>query len=255
MIDEFSGSMQLPCAKYVSRERSERRNRNVDYPLMSAHATTLTATDVGSAKIDVPRAPSWWIVAVLSIAVIALAHLLDEWAWTHLRDPQVYERDWGRMLRSAGYLPTWLVVAIALWGQDRGRAGWGWRGGLMILTPTLSGALAELLKLVVRRLRPPDITAQFGYAFRSFGEKTWSTGGLGMPSSHVLVAVGAATVLARLFPRVWWLWYLVAAGCAYTRLLANAHYLSDVVAAAVLGWITAELCVRFVARKLDGLAG
>ncbi|MEP6781613.1 MAG: phosphatase PAP2 family protein, partial [Gemmatimonadaceae bacterium] len=172
--------------------------------------------------------------------------------WLHVRDPKVYERDWGRMLRSAGYLPTWLIVAIALWGQDRHRTGWGWRGGLMILTPTASGALAELSKLVVRRLRPPDITAQFTYAFRPFAERPWSTGGLGMPSSHMLVAMGAATVLARLFPRVWWLWYLIAAGCGYTRLLANAHYLSDVVAAAFIGWVVGDLAVRFAAKKVVG---
>lgn len=200
-----------------------------------------TSTVNSAVTIDVAPAPRWWLVAVVGIGLIAGAHLLDEWVWTHVRDARVYERDWGRMLRSAGYLPTWLIVAIGLWGQDRGRARWGWRGGLMILTPTIGGALAELLKLVVRRLRPPDVTSVFTYAFRPFSERSWSTAGLGMPSSHMLVAMGAATVLARLFPRVWWLWYLIAAGCGYTRLLANAHYLSDVVAAAVLGWVVGKL--------------
>ncbi len=202
-------------------------------------------------EIVVAKAPRWWLLAVVALLAITAAHLLDEWVWTHVRDPQVYDRDWGRMLRSAGYLPTWLIVAIGLWGHDRARRGWGWRGGLMILTPTVCGALAELLKLVVRRLRPPDTT--FAYAFRPFADNPWSTKGLGMPSSHVLVAMGAATVLARFFPRVWWLWYLIAAGCAYTRLLASAHYLSDVVAAAILGWLVGDIAVRFVAGRLARL--
>ena len=191
--------------------------------------------------------PRWWLVVVIGLAAIVCAHLLDLTVWTHVRDLQVYDRDWGRMLRSAGYLPTWFIVAIGLWGHDRGRTGWGWRGGLMILVPTASGAVAELLKLMVRRLRPGDTT--FAYTFRPYSEDLWSTKGLGMPSSHVLVAMGAATVLARLFPRVWWLWYLVAAGCAYTRLLANAHFFSDVVTAAVVGWIIADSAVRWVAKK------
>ncbi|MEO7997639.1 MAG: hypothetical protein ABI852_09345, partial [Gemmatimonadaceae bacterium] len=86
----------------------------------------------------------WLVVAGISIVVIVAAHLLDAWAWAHVRDPKVYERDWGRLLRSAGYLPTWLIVAIALAAQDRGTPGWRWRGGLMVLVPTVTGALAEV---------------------------------------------------------------------------------------------------------------
>ena len=68
--------------------------------------------------------------------------------------------------------------------------------------------------------------------------------GLGMPSSHVLVAFAGAAALARLFPRATLLWYLLAIGCAATRVLALGHFLSDVVAAAVLGWFVAELLWR-----------
>ena len=195
-----------------------------------------------------PPAKRWWLFVVLSVLTIVAAHLLDTWIWAHVRDPKVYDRDWGRMLRSAGYLPTWLIVAIGLWTHDKPKKSWGWRGALMILVPTASGALAELLKLVVRRLRPGDTSA--AYVFRPVTEDTWSTRGLGMPSSHVLVAMGAATVLSRLFPRAWWLWYLVAAGCAYTRLLANAHFFSDVVVASILGWLVGDITMRWAAKKI-----
>jgi len=49
------------------------------------------------------------------------------------------------------------------------------------------------------------------------------------------VAFGAAAILARLFPRAKCVWYAAATGCAVSRLLAHAHYLSDVVAGALLG--------------------
>lgn len=211
---------------------------------------------------DTPRAPlqaqspmPWARIVVIGTIAIVLAHLLDVTAWTYIKDPKVYDRDWGRLLRSAGYLPTWFIVAIALWGQDRGaaldtlpthavsRSTWHWRGSVMALAPTAGGALAELLKLVVRRLRPGDTSP--AYVFRSFLDAPWSNRGMGMPSSHVLVAMSAATVLSRLFPRVWWLWYCIAAGCAYTRIAANAHYLSDTVVAAVLGYIVGELFSRW----------
>jgi membrane-associated phospholipid phosphatase len=65
-----------------------------------------------------------------------------------------------------------------------------------------------------------------------------------LPSSHVLVAFAAATVLARLFPRAWGLWYLLAAGCAVTRVLAMAHFLSDTVVAALVGYVVGVLLSR-----------
>jgi membrane-associated phospholipid phosphatase len=189
----------------------------------------------------------WRMALIVSLFVIAAAHVVDAWAWAHVRDAQVYERDWGRMLRSAGYLPTWLFVAIALWTHDRPRAGWHWRGTLVILTPIATGALAEVIKLLVRRLRPGELSPE--YVFRPFSVDPWSNRGMGMPSSHVMVAVGVAVVLARLFPRSWWLWYLLAAGCAYTRVLARAHYVSDVVAAAAFAWLAADVMVRWGLRK------
>lgn len=189
----------------------------------------------------------WLVVGAASIALIVVAHLLDAWAWAHMRDARVYEKDWGRLLRSAGYLPTWLIVAVALLAQDRGTTGWRWRGGLMVLVPTASGALAEVLKIVFRRLRPGETSPE--YVFRSFSDNFWSNKGLGMPSSHMMVAMGAAVVLARLFPRVWWMWYLIAIGCGVTRVLAGAHYASDVVAAAVFAYILGDVLTRWGFRQ------
>lgn len=216
----------------------------------------MTASRLDTSKAELAINPSvvaespqrrWLLVAAVSIVVIIAAHLLDVWAWAHVRDPRVYERDWGRMLRSAGYLPTWLIVAVALAAHDRGTAGWRWRGGLMVLVPTASGALAEVLKLVFRRLRPGETSPE--YVFRSFTENFWSNKGLGMPSSHMMVAMGAAVVLARLFPRVWWMWYLIAIGCGVTRVLAGAHYASDVAVAAVLAYIMGDVLTRWGLNK------
>lgn len=185
------------------------------------------------------RRRQWLVFLAAAVAAIAVSHLLDHAVWQQVRDAKVNDRDWGRLLRSLGYLPTWLVVAGALWLHDRGAparvAHWGWRGGLLVLAPALAGALAEGLKMLVRRVRPdPDV---FAYQWRPYGQDLLSTRGLGMPSSHVAVAFAGAAVLSRLFPRAWWLWYLLATGCAATRLLALGHFLSDTVAAALLGYV------------------
>lgn len=215
------------------------------------HVMTAPSSDTPTAEIGAAPLGRWLVVGGIGIVVILAAHLVDAWAWAHVRDLKVYERDWGRLLRSAGYLPTWLIVAVAIAAHDRGTAGWRWRGGLMVLVPTVSGALAEMLKLVFRRLRPGETSPD--YVFRAFTDNPWSNKGLGMPSSHMMVAMGAAVVLARLFPRVWWMWYLIAIGCGITRVLAVAHYASDVAVAGVIAYIVGDLLTRWGLKRREEL--
>jgi membrane-associated phospholipid phosphatase len=92
-------------------------------------------------------------------------------------------------------------------------------------------------------MRPPDVGS--AYAFRAFSDHPLSSRGFGFPSSHVVVAFGAAAILSRMFPRGRIVWYAAAVGCAVSRLLAHAHYLSDVVAGAIIGVGVAALLWRY----------
>jgi membrane-associated phospholipid phosphatase len=156
----------------------------------------------------------------------------------------VYEEDWGRMFRVMGYVPLWLLAGAALGLHERTpvRRLHRSRGGLLVVAAALGGGVAELLKLVFRRLRPGELGE---YAFRPFTERPFHTGGLGLPSSHALVAFAAAAFLSRIYPRAWPVWWLLAWGCAFTRVAAGAHFLSDVVVAAVIGWLVGALVWRW----------
>jgi membrane-associated phospholipid phosphatase len=111
------------------------------------------------------------------------------------------------------------------------------RANLLFWTAALGGGVAEILKLLFRRERPAVHEGLYG--FRPFDERTWSTAGLALPSSHAMVAFAGAAMLARLYPRARWVGYILAVGCAATRVLARAHFVSDVVLGAGLGWLVA----------------
>jgi len=175
--------------------------------------------------------------------------LADGWVAEHVRYGRVYETDWGRMLRNFGYLPFWLLAAIALALSDRPSSEWWRRGALLAAAPTAAGIIGELLKILVRRMRPPDVGT--AYAFRAYSDHPLSSRGIGFPSSHAVVAFGAAAILSRLFPRAKWVWYGAAIGCAVSRLLAHAHYLSDVVAGACIGIAAGALIWRYGAPRVD----
>jgi membrane-associated phospholipid phosphatase len=195
--------------------------------------------------------PLRWGAVLLVIALaLTAAHLADAAAWQHLRDPRVNDREWGRLLRSVGYVPTWIFGSAALWLATRrgpSAEGAGRRALALLLAPAVAGGLAELVKIAVRRQRPGAESAE--YLFRPYDVDFWSTRGLGLASSHTAVAFGAAAVLARLLPGSAPVWYLLAGGCALTRVLAGAHYLSDTVAAAALGWLVAEGMWRWATKR------
>ena len=138
----------------------------------------------------------WIRVLIIAVVAIACAHLLDATGWRSARLLSVNDKDWGRLLRSMGYLPTWGVIALGFWLQQQDhprRTKYAWA---LVLGPALGGSLAEVLKLSIRRLRPnPDV---FEYVFRPFADGPLSNRGMGMPSSHTLVAFAGAPVLAQL---------------------------------------------------------
>jgi membrane-associated phospholipid phosphatase len=170
-------------------------------------------------------------VFVIAVAAIVAAHLADAWAWREFVSPGVYDHDLGRMFRTVGYLPIWLLLALALWLVTRNSR----RALLLALVPTAGGLLAEVLKIVLRRERPG--LHQGEYFFRPYADHFFATRDIGLPSSHALVAFSAAWLLCKLYPRGCPVWLLLATGCALTRVQAQAHFLSDVTVAAVAGYL------------------
>lgn len=177
---------------------------------------------------------------ILIVVAIALAFLGDRWTYDHVVMDNVYDKDWGRMLRILGFVPTWMAVALGFWLHERGTFAHARRRALLIAgSPIVAGIAAEVLKLLLRRERPAAHNGE--YFFRAWSERTFSTSGLAFPSSHTMVAFGGAIMLGYLYPRTRWVWYTLAAGCAVTRLLAHAHFLSDVVVGTIAAFATTAL--------------
>lgn len=199
-----------------------------------------------------------WRALAITIVATACAMLVDRTVFEFINAPTVYDKDLGRLLRIMGFAGTWLALALAVGLQHQGdesRVGYGQpvqpeparalarrRGWLIFWSPVLAGAAAEVMKVLVRRERPSLNDGAYG--FRAWDERTWSGSGLSFPSSHAAVAFGGAFMLARIFPRARWVGIALAIGCGATRILARAHFVSDVVFAAGLGWLVSWLLWR-----------
>lgn len=187
------------------------------------------------------------------LAGLMVCILLDPFVLRHVHAPRWEESDFYHLLRDAGYLPTWIAFAAAIFLVNRregdARLG-GWRPPAVLLgAAMLSGLGAVVLKILVRRLRPLETGDFADPAFRPWSENFFNGGGLSFPSEHAAVAFPACFVLCRLFPRAWPIWFAWAVGCAATRLTQRAHFLSDVYGSMLLGLIACELLWRWVGPK------
>ncbi|MCC6580712.1 MAG: phosphatase PAP2 family protein [Phycisphaeraceae bacterium] len=156
------------------------------------------------------------------------------------------DKDWHRMFRVCGFLPTWLIVGAGLWLVEtagRHRRGAPMPAGLLLVINVMTNALVvEGLKLLIRRERPNLHDGL--YFFRPFHDKSWSSGGFGMPSSHAMIAFAAAWMLCRLYPRAWPVWMLAGFGCAFVRVGNHSHFISDVYVAIILSFFLTGLVWR-----------
>jgi len=117
--------------------------------------------------------------------------------------------------------------------------------GSMLEAGVLSAVSTEILKLSLGRERPYDTA----------NSNSWFNGGDSFASLHASAAFSIGTVFAesgnddyRWLRRV--VGYGVAGATAYSRVSGNAHWMSDVMAGAALGYYTAHFIMN--RRAVDG---
>lgn len=249
-----------------SRFRNARDyNRSLVAPVRWAHLAWAVIAAVG----DFGRQPGQrWVIPTL----LAAAGVWLLWPW----DAAV--NAWARGLNLRGDLERELLAlqqfgqgafslviaaAIVLVARSRARRLIDWAAAAIVV-----GVTVNLVKPILGRPRPllgePNhLVGPFGKMPLADGPDRWTlesgwTAGydLGsMPSRHAAFAIVAAVFLSAMFPRLKpLLWALAGLVCA-ARVLFNAHWLTDVILGAAIGYVGADLAVRnfWGVRALDWL--
>jgi membrane-associated phospholipid phosphatase len=158
---------------------------------------------------------------------------------------------------STAYLIVSAMLAVGLHGAawratDKQRHAWlrfqGWRATSVFLAVAISGLIADLLKPVIGRARPKMLFAGEAYGFTWFGPRAdyWS-----FPSGHSVTAAALAFALSVLYPKGAPAFILAALLIALSRILLDAHYLSDVIGGLYIGVVTAW--ALYAAMKSNGI--
>lgn len=126
------------------------------------------------------------------------------------------------------------------------------RGTLVFLCPAAAGLLAETLKLLIKRERPEYHDGRYAFRLGDWLTDPLNASGLGLPSSHAAAAVGLAVALSIVWPRYTLAWVLLGATCCLSRVLAGAHFGSDVLLGVLVGLIAARSVAWLDLRNNQG---
>ena len=181
-----------------------------------------------------------WLYFATTMAAVAVTHEFDDDIRDHfVDDPEAaigVENDNGT--RDA--LPTVALLAgtwayAAMIGSQDGY----YETGTMLEAGVLTAASTLLFKYSFGRERPYD----------TLDVDSWFAGGDSFPSGHASLSFAVGTVFAESgSDRYRWLrrilGYGVAGATSYVRVRDNAHWASDVVAGAALGFATAQFTMN-----------
>ncbi len=108
---------------------------------------------------------------------------------------------------------------------------------------TFSGVLVQLLKFAIGRARP--VLGLPPWTFRPWATpNNWHS----FPSGHAASSFTIATVISLFYPRLWWLWYCMAAFIGMGRVIGESNYPTDVLAGALLGCLCGGLAFQIINR-------
>jgi membrane-associated phospholipid phosphatase len=216
-------------------------------------ASTVLAEESASRPAAVRLSTAAWIVAVVVWAALLAAALgFDRSVAT-----AVHNSGMDDALRASRWTPLWkapgtfeftvLVVVVGIATR------WlSWRNGLFVFLSGVMAGLNVLPKWAIGRTRPfklapfdaaePFKLQPFCHGIYGFFHQR----DLSFPSGHECSAWALAAAIAVLYPRASSIFFALAVAVGIERVMENAHYCSDVVAAVSVATFGCWLACRLV---------
>jgi len=141
---------------------------------------------------------------------------------------------------SSEIIILFFLTSLFLW-QERKRK---WIIPLWI-TLGFSAGINYLLKNSIQRIRPFESgIVPLASCLQN------SITGFSFPSGHAIVAFSALPILSREFPKLKYWWLAFAVIIAISRVYLGVHFLSDVIAGAILGYCIGEFIIAVKMRRI-----
>jgi undecaprenyl-diphosphatase len=192
------------------------------------------------------RSAFYWLIGIVIAAIaIAFAFYFDD----AVRDFMAQHQSPGgrQFMRNVSYFGDWpshVLLGLLLFGIAWRRHSKRWMRIflVMLLSMAIAGVAGTLIKRSVPRARP-SVKSELRWGGPRFSTKYHA-----FPSGHVLASTAFFGVLISVRRRVGLACLPIPIVVGLSRMYLGAHYLSDVVCAAVLGLLCALVVAHFFLR-------
>jgi undecaprenyl-diphosphatase len=186
----------------------------------------------------------YWLIGI-AIAATAIAvsfHFDDSMRDFMMQHQEPAMRNFMRYVSLLGDWPLHAAVGLGLLGfaWRRGSEQWTRIFLAMLLAMLLAGVAGTVIKRTVPRARP-SVQTETRWGGPHFSSKYHS-----FPSGHVGASIAFFGVLLIARRRIGLAWLSIPILIGFSRMYLGAHYLSDVVCAAILGFLCALVVAHFL---------
>ena len=190
----------------------------------------------------------YWLIGIVIVAVtITAAFYLDDAVRDFIARHQTPGmRNFMRNVSRFGDWPEHFALGLVLAGVAwwRGNKKWTRIFVSMLIALSIAGLAGRAIKVTTGRARPSVKSEQI------WNGPHLSSKYHAFPSGHVVASTAFFGVLTFASWRIGLLCLLIPILIGFSRIYGGAHYLSDVVCAAILGILSAVLVWRFVVPKI-----
>jgi membrane-associated phospholipid phosphatase len=189
-----------------------------------------------------------WVIGIAIAAIaIAAAFYFDDSVWNFMTQHQsLAVRNFMRNVSRFGDWPSHVVLGLLLFGVAWVRASKKWTRIFlaMLVAMAIAGIAGHAIKRTIPRARP-SVQSEFRWGGPHFSTKYHA-----FPSGHVAASTAFFGVLIFTRRRIGLACLPIPILIGFSRMYIGAHYLSDVVCAAVLGIFCAVVVRHLMFRDL-----
>lgn len=193
----------------------------------------------------------FWIALSLFLVITLLAYLFDHQIMRAIVSGRTNSLDYfflGIAFSSSTFIIFFFLMALFLWKEYKRR--WVFP---LILTSFLSFALSFILKVWIKRLRPfqEESILVLGVLF-NFIKNNFNTWNFSFPNFQAVLVFSALPILNREFRSLRYVWVILAGLIAFSGVYFGAHYLSDSLAGAIIGYLIGLAMLKLEVKYSPG---